>query len=102
MRRSRTSRWKQEHRQVAQFLAQAKVDFLRTTHGGARDADPLVHRSGQRLQTLLPQSYTATPPARPRSARISRILIWRMHCRTLDKETIDHGILHLGRDGKRG
>src|ERR1035437_3555489 len=80
MERPRTSRWKQEHRQVAQFLAQPKVDFLRTTHGGARDADPLVHRSGQRLQTLLPQSYTATAPARPRSARISRILIWRMHC----------------------
>ena len=43
----RTGRWKQKHRQVARFLAQAKVDFFRTTHSGA-----------QRLQTLLPQSYT--------------------------------------------
>src|ERR1035437_6585868 len=80
----RTSRWKQEHRQVAQFLAQAKVDFFRTTHGGARDADPPVRRSGQRLQTLLPQSYTAPPPARSRPP-ISRILIWRRLCGRLTR-----------------
>src|ERR1035438_4841672 len=62
MARPPTSRGKQKHRQVAQLLAQAKGDFFGTTHGGAGNADSPVWRSGQRLQTLLPQSYTAPPP----------------------------------------
>ena len=40
----RRVRRKQEHRQVAQFLAQAKGDLFRTTHGGAGTRAPRICR----------------------------------------------------------